>query len=446
MSERPPDDDPRDGDGRGDQAGEELPTEVPAPSPEPAEATVAAELEAAAERDAEERKVDVAASPAERFIAAITGTSVITTVLAFVSAMVIGAVIIAVSEESVRSAMGYFFSRPSDTFAAGWAAASAAYGALFRGAIGGLRQLSETGVAATPLILTGLAVALPLRAGLFNIGAEGQLIAGGLIGGLVGFGLVGLPLIVHLPLAVLAAVAGGTLYGWLPGILKARTGAHEVITTIMLNNIAIFVTEYLLSTDVFRQPGRTDPISKAIQGSAQLPRFTSGMRLHVGLLVALAVAVLIWYLMERSSTGFQITAVGLNPNAATYAGMSVGRMVVLAMAVAGGLAGLAGGTQILGVNYRITGGFSGGLGFEGITVALLGRGTVGGTVAAGALFGALRAGGRAMQAQTGTSLDLITVLQALIIVFVAAPALVRAIYRIRTEATVTGQVAKGWGA
>lgn len=403
------------------------------------------DVRAAAERDAGEPTVDVATSVTDRLVAAVTGTSVRVTLLALLSAMLLGAVIIALSESEVREAMGYFFARPADTLAAAWGSAAAAYAALLRGAVGGSQQLSETGVAAIPLILAGLAVAVPLRAGLLNIGAEGQLLAGGLAGGLVGFGLTGLPLLVHLPLAVLAAVAGGALYGWLPGLLKVRTGAHEVITTIMLNNIAIFVTEYLLSTSLYRQPGRNDPISKAVEVSARLPRFTPGLRLHLGLLLVAAVAVAIWYLLERSTTGFELTAVGLSPHAAASAGMSVSGMVVLGMTLAGALAGLAGGSQILGVNHRITGGFSAGLGFDGITVALLGRGTVGGTVAAGVLFGALKAGGRAMQAQTGTSLDLVVVIQALVIVFVAAPALVRAIYRIEAEPVATRQVAKGWG-
>ncbi len=404
------------------------------------------EVRAAAERDARTPTVNVGASPTERIIAAITGTSVRVTVLAFVSAMLLGAIIIALSDESVREALGYFGSRPGDTFSAAWQAGSEAYRALVKGAVGGTYQLSETGVAAIPLILTGLAVAIPLRASMFNIGGEGQVLAGGMVAGVVGFNLAGLPLFIHLPLAILAGLLGGALMGFIPGFLKARTGAHEVISTIMLNNIAIFVTDYLLTTDAFREPGRSDPISKPILDSATLPRFDSGLRLHAGLIVALLAALIVWWLLERSTFGFEITAVGLNPNAATAAGMSVPRMVIFGMTLAGAMAGLAGTSQILGVQGRITGGFSAGLGFDGITVALLGRGTVGGTVAAGLLFGALKAGGRAMQGATGTSLDLVVVIQALIILFVAAPALVRAIYRIKADDTATGQVAKGWGA
>ncbi|MBW3658349.1 MAG: ABC transporter permease [Actinobacteria bacterium] len=382
----------------------------------------------------------------ERFVAAVTGTSVVVTILAFVSAMVVGALFIALSEEAVRESMGYFLARPTDALSAAWSVSAEAYAALFRGAVGGAYQLSETGTAAIPLILTGLAVAIPLRAGMFNIGGEGQVIAGGVVAGFVGFALTGLPFLVHLPLAILAGILGGAAYGFLPGILKARTGAHEVITTIMLNNIAIYVTDYLLSTDRFRLEGRSDPISKTVEASAVLPRIFAGLRLHWGLLLVVVVAVVIWWLLERSTFGFELTAVGKNPDAARAAGMSTGRMIVLGLTLAGALAGLAGGAQILGLQQRITGGFSGGLGFDGITVALLGRGSVGGTVAAGVLFGALKAGGRSMQGATGTSLDLVVVLQALIILFVAAPALVRAIFRIRAEGPATGQLAKGWGA
>jgi general nucleoside transport system permease protein len=288
-------------------------------------------------------------------------------------------------------------------------------------------------------------VAVPLRAGLFNIGAEGQLIAGGMVAGLLGFAITGLPLVIHLPIAIVGGLIAGAIYGWIPGILKARTGAHEVISTIMLNNIGRLVSAYLVSTALFRRPDRADPISKTVEGSAQFPRFAEGLRVNTSLLMALVLAAVIFWLVERSTRGFELNAVGLNPNAATTAGMSVNRSIVLAMTTGGALAGAAGAATILGVQHRLTIGFSAGLGFDGITVALLGRGRIGGTVAAGVLFGALKAGGRYMQAQTQTSLDLVLVIQALIIVFIAAPGLVRAIFRIKADDLATGQVAKGWG-
>jgi general nucleoside transport system permease protein len=404
------------------------------------------EREAAKEREAEAHKVALEASFTQRLVAALTGTSVIVTLLAFVAAFVLGAFIIALSEESVRQAMTYFFAQPSDTLVAAWESVTAAYIALVRGALGGTSQLSETLIAATPLILTGLAVAVPLRAGLFNIGAEGQLVAGGVFAGFVGFSLVGWPLAVHLPLAILAGLLGGALYGWIPGVLKARTGAHEVISTIMLNNIALLVSGWLVSTTLFRAPGRTDPISRTVEASARFPRFVPELRVNTSLIMAVLLAMFIFWMVERSTRGFELNAVGLNPTAATTAGMSVNRSIILAMTTGGALAGAAGAALILGVQGRLTIGFSAGLGFSGITVALLGRGRIGGTVAAGLLIGALAAGGRSMQAQTGTSLDLVLVIQALIIVFIAAPGLVRAIFRVKADELATGQVAKGWGA
>jgi general nucleoside transport system permease protein len=404
------------------------------------------EIEAAREREASAKKVGLEASFSERLIAALTGTSVIVTLLSFVAAFVLGGFIIAFSDEVTREAMTYFFSQPSDTFVAAWDAISAAYSALIRGSLGGTSQLSETLIAATPLILSGLAVAVPLRAGLFNIGAEGQVIAGGIVAGLVGFSLIGLPLVIHLPLAILGGLLGGALYGFIPGILKARTGAHEVISTIMLNNIAVLVSAWLVSTTLFRQPDRTDPVSKTVEASARFPRIVGDLRVNYSLLFALLLAAVIFWMIERSTRGFELNAVGLNPDAATVAGMSVPRTIVLAMVTGGLLGGAAGIALILGVAGRLTIGFSAGIGFNGITVALLGRGRIGGTVAAGLLFGALQAGGRSMQAETGTSLDLVLVLQALIILFIAAPGLVRAIFRVRADDLATGQVAKGWGA
>jgi general nucleoside transport system permease protein len=404
------------------------------------------EIDAAKEREAKAHRIGEEATFAQRLVAALTGTSVIVTILAFVSALVIGAFIIALSEAEVREAMGYFTARPGDTFSAAWEAVSAAYLALLQGSLGGRSQISETLISSTPLILTGLAVAVPLRAGLFNIGAEGQLIAGGMIAGLAGFSITGLPLVLHLPLAILAGLAGGALYGFIPGILKARTGAHEVISTIMLNNIARLVSAYLVSTTLFRNPDRSDPVSKNVESSAMFPRFVSDLRVNTSLLMAIVLAIIIFWLVERSTRGFELNAVGLNASAATSAGMDPNRTLVGAMSTGGALAGAAGAALILGVQGRLTIGFSAGLGFDGITVALLGRGRIGGTVAAGLLFGALKAGGRSMQAQTGTSLDLVLVIQALIIVFIAAPGLVRAIFRIKTDELATGQVAKGWGA
>lgn len=383
-----------------------------------------------------------------RFLKELTSASpVLVTVLAIFTALVVGAVLIVFSDENVLSTWGYFFAAPGDALSASWDAITAAYGALFSGAFGGSGPLSETIVAATPLMLAGLGVALGFRAGLFNIGAEGQLLAGGMAAGLAGFSLHGLPVVIHLPLALLAGLAGGALWGFIPGILKARTGAHEVITTIMLNYVMIYLSLYLLSSTLYRRPGRTDPISKVVDVPSRLPHLAGqGLRLHAGIIVALLAAAGVAWLLGRSTWGFELRVAGANPDAALTAGIDVGRATVVAMALSGALAGLAGANQVLGVQFSLAPGFSGGIGFAAITVALLGRASPVGVVLAALLFGALQAGGLNMQATTGTPIDIVTVIQSLIVIFVAAPALVRAIFRIKAAPVEAGQpVSKGWG-
>lgn len=383
-----------------------------------------------------------------RFIHELTSPSpVLLTVLAIFTALVVGAVLIVFSDESVLSTWGYFFAAPGDALAASWDVIAAAYGALLSGAVGSGAALSETVVAATPLILAGLGIALGFRAGLFNIGAEGQVIAGGLAAGYVGFAVHGLPVFVHLPLALLSGLLGGALWGFIPGILKAATGAHEVITTIMLNYVAANLALYLLASTAFRRPGRPDPISKVVEGSARLPHLAGGgLRLHAGIIVALLAAVAVAWLLGRSTWGFELRAAGAGPAAALTAGINVRRAIVVAMVLSGALAGLAGGGQVLGLQFSLSPGFSGGLGFDAITVALLGRANPLGVVLAALLFGALRAGGLSMQAATSTPIDIVAVIQSLIVIFVAAPALVRAIYHVKGARTGTGApVSKGWG-
>ncbi|WP_069161496.1 ABC transporter permease [Nocardia altamirensis] len=361
--------------------------------------------------------------------------------LAVLLALLVGAVLIIVSDPNVTAALGYFFARPMDTVSTAGTAVGDAYRALFLGAFGGTQQIAETLVAATPLICTGLAVTLAFRTGLFNIGAQGQLIVGALFAGWVGFALH-LPPVLHVLVALLAGVAGGALWGGIAGLLKARTGAHEVITTIMGNYIALYALTWLLTTSSLQRPGRNEPISPVVDETAQLPRF-GDTRLHLGLLVAVGAAVLVWWLLSRSTLGFQLRAVGANHDAARTAGMSVGRAYALAMLLAGGLAGLAGAQQVLGTALPLTNGIAGSFGFDGITVALLGRGSPIGTVYAALLFGALNAGGNEMQAATGTPLTLVTVLQAVIVVLVAAPAVVRTVFRIKAE-RADAVLAKGW--
>jgi general nucleoside transport system permease protein len=366
-------------------------------------------------------------------------------------------VLIAVGDEKTRTALGYFFQYPQDTVSYGWSAVSSAYIALFEGAIvdpatfssGSLTQIlgpiSETLLSATPLMCAGLSVALAFRAGLFNIGAQGQIIMAAIFAGYVGFAW-SMPIVLHVIVAVIAGLIGGALYGGIAGVLKARTGAHEVITTIMLNYVALNLLGWLLSVSWFQAPPFSQAISRNVKDTARLPHLLGGdLRVHFGLLLALAAAAGTAWLLDRSTLGFRLRAVGANPNAARTAGMKVEPSYTTVMLIAGGLAGLAGVSQILGTNNAVTQTVDAGYGFDGITVALLGRATPWGTVLAALLFGALRAGSLSMQARTGVPVDLVTVLQALIVLFIAAPQLVRQIFRIRADRAGTGQVlAKGW--
>lgn len=306
------------------------------------------------------------------------------------------------------------------------------YVALLTGSVGSLNALSETLTAAAPLILAALGLGLGFRAGLFNIGAEGQLLMGGLAAVLVGFLGAGLPFFIHLPLALLAGALAGGLYASIAGWLRVATGAHEVISTIMLNLISYRLLDYVLRLDWVQRAGRADPISQSVAASAELPQLLAwidpNLRVHAGIILVLGAVWFVHWLMFRTTFGFEFRASGENPDAARFAGMKSGLIIVLAMALAGALAGLAGANQVLGVLGRATPGFSAGIGFTAIAVALLGRSHPVGILAAGLLFGALEAGGRQMQVDAGVSIDLIGIIQALIIVFIAAPLLVRAIF------------------
>ena len=307
-----------------------------------------------------------------------------------------------------------------------------AFVALFNGSFGSLNAVSETLTAAAPLTLAGLGIAIAFRAGLFNIGAEGQVIVGGVAAVVVGFSFAGMPPIIHVPLALLAGAVAGAFWASIAGWLRAATGAHEVIITIMLNLIAMRLLDYLLRNPPIQKEGRADPISKNVLPSAELPHLFDWldplMRVHAGIFVVMLAVIFIWWLLFRSTIGFEFRAAGLNPEAARYAGMRSGLIIVLVMALAGALAGLAGANQVLGVLGRVSPNFSGGVGFDAIAVALLGRSHPVGVLLAGLLFGALQAGGRQMQVDAGVSLDVIAIIQALIIIFIAAPMLMRGVF------------------
>lgn len=364
------------------------------------------------------------------------------TFAAILLALVVGALLIVVSDRQCVEALGYFFQYPWDFFRFAGEAIGQSYWALLTGAVGSGKAISQTLERAAPLICAGLGVSLAFRTGLFNIGAQGQLIVGAVCAGYVGFTFT-MPPGVHMVVALLAGVLGGALWGAVAGLLKAKTGAHEVITTIMLNYVASSALLFLLAKDAFQRPGSDNPRSPPASDSALFP---SIWNTHSGVIVAVLVAVLVWWLLERSTLGFEMRAVGANADAARTAGMNVAKVYTLAMLVAGGLAGLAATQQILGHHDSLTANVAGAIGFDAITVALLGRATPLGTVLAGLLFGALASGGIQMQAsEAATPVALTQVLQALIVLFVAAPALVRGVLRFKDTGGGATVMAKGWG-
>ncbi|UCC76276.1 MAG: ABC transporter permease, partial [Anaerolineales bacterium] len=293
-----------------------------------------------------------------------------------------------------------------------------------------LRPFSESLVIATPYIFAGLAVTLGFRGGLFNIGAEGQLFVGGLASVYVGYSISGLPRYVHLPLALLAGMLAGAIWGAVPGLLKARTGAHEVINTIMMNYIAFRLTDHLLQGPMAR-PDRL-PITPEIKPSAYLPTLLPPpVRLHLGFFLALAVAAAVYWFLWKTTLGFEIRMVGANPKAARYAGVGITGMTILTMALSGALAGLAGTNQVLGVDHRMVRAFSTGYGFDSIALALLGNSHPLGVVLSSLLFGFLRGGAARMQSIASVPVEIIRIIQAMVIVFVAAPEIIRAIYRLK---------------
>jgi ABC-type uncharacterized transport system permease subunit len=351
-------------------------------------------------------------------------------VLAVIVALVLGGLLIAVTDPKVATTAGYLFSRPSDFFQALWAAGTDSYVSLFQGSIYNSRQgfapFLETLTVSTPLICAGLGVALAFRAGLFNIGAQGQIIIGSVMASYAGFAWH-LPFGLHLLLVILMGILGGAVWGGLVGLLKARTGAHEVILTIMFNYVALYFLDFLLNTEAFQRPGETNPISPILDPSAVFPALP-GSRLHLGFVMAIALTVLVAWILKRSTIGFEFRAVGANAAAARTAGVNVARSTILVMAIAGALAGAAGVAQVAGTEKVLTAGIAASLGFDAITVALLGRSTPWGTFFAGLLFGAFRAGAVTMQISTGTPIDIVLVVQSLIVLFIAAPPLVRAMF------------------
>ena len=396
-----------------------------------------------------------------------------------------------------------------------------AYRALFTGAFGETRYLKRTLEKATPLIFSGLSVAFAFKAGLFNIGAQGQLLLGALTSAALGFMITGLPPLIHIPLALIGGTLVGALYGAIPGALKTFTGAHEVITTIMLNYIAINITDYLADGPL-KDPSPSNVVARTptIAESAIIPtpmleltlgvvvvlaiiilaavlffvvlrKFTlniksklllfllrfavviglgvgAGLLLRtvapgfygqelsflpyasipfpVGFLIAIVIAAIIWFILMKTSLGFEIRTIGLNQFSAKYAGIKVSWMFILAMVISGALAGLGGAVETQGVVYRYQPGFNTGLGFDGITVALLGRTHPLGVIPAALLVGAMQSGSNVMQFEAGVPAEIIDVIQALILFFVAADVIVRWVIRAKSTAgEIKTKLTTGWG-
>lgn len=382
--------------------------------------------------------------------------------LAIISGLILGAVFIILTTQEVYTAFGESFGAG---LATAWRTVANAYGALFTGSIGdparmvaalqsgdpasirrAFNPFLESLVTSTPYIFAGLGVALGFRAGVFNIGAEGQIFIGAAAATFVGYSIKGVPAIIHLPLAMLAGALGGAFWGFIPGWLKAKTGGHEVINTIMMNYIAFRLSDWLL-TGPMKRPDSFNPISPTIEQSAWLPQFFAPpIRFHLGFFVALAMAFLVYWFLFKTTWGFDLRTVGANPNAAKYAGMNVARNTIAAMVLSGALCGMAGANEVLGVNRNLAMAFSSGYGFDSIALALLGNNHPAGVVLASLLFGTLRNGATRMQVISNIPNDIISILQAVILAFIAAPAIIRTIYRLRAPSKGQGAVTlSSWG-
>jgi ABC-type uncharacterized transport system permease subunit len=381
------------------------------------------------------------------FLEEISKSSFTIIILAIFTGLVLGGILAAATTSEIYAAFGRSFSEGvSESLKLIWET----YSSLFVGSFGdpskmvsalfggdskaiqsAFKPFLESLVTTTPYIFTGVAVALGFQAGVFNIGAEGQLFMGAIMAAWAGWTFKGLPPIVHVPLALGVGALSGALWGFIPGWLKAKTGAHEVINTIMMNYIAFNFAEYLIRGP-FEDPN-TPFKTRFIEQSAHLYRFfeDSTLRLNIGFFIAIGVAILIWYILYKTTWGYEFRSVGLNPHASKYAGINSSLITMLAMSVSGALAGLAGAVDMLGVNFRQTQALSSGYGFDAIAIALLANNHPIVCIVTAMLFGFLRHGSRIMQINTGIPIDIISILQAFIIFFIAAPAIIRTIYRLK---------------
>lgn len=398
----------------------------------------------------------------EIFLEEVRESPLTVTILAILSGIILGGLLAAVTSLEMYAAFKISAWAGIKT---GLNAAWSTYAALFTGSVGSINKITtalasgeglqirraffpffESLVQSVPYIFGGLAVAVGFRVGLFNIGVEGQIFIGAMTGVWAGYFFKGLPPIIHVPLALLFGALGGGLWGFIPGLLKAKTGAHEVINTIMMNYVAFRLSEFMLRGPI-KDPNEVTPKSPVIEQSAHLTRFFGDpIRFHIGFFIALGIAFLMYWLLFKTTWGFELRTVGTNPNAARYAGMNTVVATIVAMSISGALAGLAGANEVLGVNHRLLPAFSSGYGFDSIALALLGKNHPFGVVLSALLFGFLRNGARAMQLKAGIPIDIISILQALILTFIAAPAIIRTIYRLKEpEFEEEGVKISGWG-
>lgn len=380
--------------------------------------------------------------------------TVLIPILAVFTALVIGGLIVAFTNVDTLAAWRSFFHDPLGALVKTWVTIRDAYSAMFLGAFGNpgeifrqlgiwiktgeskdllsaIRPVGESLLLSVPYILAGLGVAVGFQCNMFNIGAEGQLYIGGLATAFVGYAVHGLPWYIHVPLALLAGAVAAGIWGFIPGILKARFGAHEVINTIMMNYIAYRLMDYLLNGPM--KSGGTPATPTVLQTAFLVTIFPSPVRLHWGIFIAFGLAVVVYWLLWKTPFGMELRMVGVNDRAARYAGISVKKTMVLAMVISAVLCGLAGSVHLLGVDRRMMTSFSPGYGFDAIALALLGNSHPLGVVLSSLLFAFLRGGASRMQVVAGTPVEIIRIIQGMVIVFVAAPEIIRGLYHLRSS-------------
>jgi simple sugar transport system permease protein len=369
------------------------------------------------------------------------------TIVSVILGFAVGAFFMIVSNREFLQSVGFFFADPLASVRAAGDVVGAGYGALFQGSIynanaatfeGSIRPLTETLRLAGPLIAAGLGIGLGFRVGLFNIGGTGQLVSG-LIWATFVATRVELPPVIHFVVAIVAAIAGSAVIGAFVGFLKARTGANEVITTIMLNYIIVSFFNFLLTDNALLQGATAGGYTKSDPAfeTARLPYLLGeSYALNIGFLLAIAAVIVYWWLMERSTIGFRLRAVGFNPSAARTAGINVEGTYILALGLSAAFVGIAAANQALSSTGGVTPTSHAGIGFDAITVALLGGSSATGVLLAGLLFGAFKAGSSAIQV-VGISPDVLGIVQGAIVLFIAAPPLIRAIFRLPPPQTTS---------